>query len=243
MLYAPIYFSAEQLEKLYSAMAANMSVVDQKALDRTAEEYHTVLSRFSPMRGRYLEIGPDAGAFAGICLSRGGFDNALLFEPNEAVHDQLRRAVSSAPHELQEYFSPGKVADSSVDVAVMVHVLDHVLDPVALAAAVRRTLCPEGCLFLVTHDERSWLARLLRSRWPAYCLQHPHLFNRQTMVRTLKKAGFTDITTVASTNYFPVMFLIRQFLLAIRFPIPPLPELPWLRVGLRLGNFMTIARR
>jgi SAM-dependent methyltransferase len=242
MLYAPIYFSAEQLEQLYSGMAANMSVVDQEALDRTAEEYHAVLAGFSPMRGTYLEIGADAGGFAGICISRGAFDNALLFEPNEAVHDQLRRAVKSAPHEVQGYFSAGKVPDASVNVAVMIHVLDHVLDPVVLAAAVRRTLSPGGRLFLVTHDERSLLARLLRSRWPAYCLQHPHLFNRETMVRTLKAAGFTEITTVASTNYFPVMFLIRQFLLAIRLPIPPLPDLPWLRVGLRLGNFMTIAR-
>jgi SAM-dependent methyltransferase len=242
MLYAPVYFSDEQLKTLYSAMAANMSVVDQKALDRTADEYYAVLSRSSPMRGTYLEIGPDAGAFAGICTSKGAFDNAILFEPNVAVHAHLRRAVSACPHELQEYFSAGKVADKSVDVAVMVHVLDHVVDPVSLAAEVRRTLRPGGCLFLVTHDERSWLARLLRGRWPAYCLQHPHLFNRRTMIQTLQRAGYTNIKTVASTNYFPVSFLIRQLLLAVKLPTPPIPELPWLRVGLRLGNFMTIAR-
>lgn len=240
-LYSPAYFRGKQLEALYAEMAANMDVVDESALKRTAREYLGVLRNHASLRGVFLEIGPDVGAFAHECAAAGTFDEFLLFEPNTVVHDALRAAVGKPSQRIDHYFERGSVADGTVDVAAMVHVLDHVLDPVGLARDVLRTLKSSGCLMLVTHDERSLLARILRGRWPAYCLQHPHLFNRKSMVQTLKRAGFSRVVTVPSTNYFPVTFLIAQIALALRVPLPSLPELPWFRVGLKLGNFITIA--
>jgi hypothetical protein len=241
-LYAPAYFYEEQLQTLYSEMAANMDIVDESALDRTAAEYLTVLKRFSPLRGTFMEIGPDVGAFAGKAAQAGTFDTFRLFEPNLVVHDALRAAIGRPQQEVETYFTRDSVADATVDVAVMIHVLDHVLEPKQLASDIRKTLKPQGCLMLVTHDERSTLARILRGRWPAYCLQHPQLFNRKSMKTMLNAAGYSRVETVLSTNYFPVTFLISQLALALKVPLKGLPELPWLRVGLKLGNFITIAR-
>jgi SAM-dependent methyltransferase len=241
-LYSPAYFHERQLQTLYSEMAANMDIVDESALDRTAEEYLNVLKRFSPLRGTFMEIGPDVGAFAGKCAAAGSFDAFRLFEPNLAVHDALRAAIGRPQQTVEEYFTGESVADATVDVAAMIHVLDHVLEPKQLAKDIRRTLKPQGCLMIVTHDERSTLARVLRGRWPAYCLQHPQLFNRQSMKVLLNDAGYSRVDTVLSTNVFPVTFLIEQLALALKLPIKGLPKLPWLRVGLKLGNFITIAR-
>jgi hypothetical protein len=241
-LYAPTYLSDAQLETLYSQMAANMDIVDDSALNRTASEYFGQLRKYSPLHGTFLEIGPDVGAFARECAQKGSFTTYRLFEPNLAVHDDLRVAIGRPDNVVETYFTRDSVADGTVDVAVMIHVLDHVLEPKTLAADVLRTLKPTGCLMLVTHDERSTMARVLRGRWPAYCLQHPQLFNRKSMTTILQSAGYSRVTTVPSTNYFPVTFLIEQLALAFKIPLKGLPKLPWLRVGLKLGNFITIAR-
>ncbi len=242
LLYARAYFHDEQLGSLYAEQLANMSVVTSATLGRTAKDYLNHLRRFAPLSGTYLEIGPDTGIFAGQCKGAGKFDRMLLFEPNHAVHDALRTAVHGVDMSIEPYFQHDKVVEGSVNVATMVHVLDHVVDPIGLARLVRRTLKPDGVLFLVTHDERSLLARVLGGRWPAYCLQHPQLFNPRTMVRTLREAGYRDVRTIASTNFFPVAFLIQQLCLAAHIPEPHLPSWLSFDVGLRLGNFITVAR-
>lgn len=244
MLYSPTYLSEQQLDRLYASMPANMAEVAHQALDRTQRGYFEHLRSRCRMQGQFLEIGPDVGVFAEYCVQAGRFDKAWMFEPNLDAHAELRRRLSSVETQIStSLLDLSAVPDQSITVAAMIHVLDHLTDPVQFLKELLPKMSQTGTVLIVTHNERSVLARTLRKRWPAYCLQHPHLFNPSTIRSMLLGAGFKAVETERSTNFFPLSFLAKQALLAAgvdggdRLSFLPKFELP-----LKLGNIITVAK-
>lgn len=240
-LYNRDFFDQRQLTELYSAMLPNMAVVPESAIVATQRGYYDDAAPSVVAGGAYLEIGPDVGHLAREAARRGRFRHFWLFEPNRAVHADLRRAVGAMPATIQlDMTDLSAVPDASVSLAAMVHVLDHLLDPASMLRAVRAKLRQGGVLMIVTHNERSAMRRLLGRRWPVFCLQHPQLYNPRTIGRQLRQAGYGTVRVKRSRNVFPVDFLGRQALQAaglreVRLPLPRWP------VGLRLGNMLTLA--
>lgn len=242
LLYNPAYFTEAQLGELYGDMAPNMHVVANDAIVATQRGYFARAAASVRLDGGYLEIGPDAGHIVAEAAAKGSFDHFWLFEPNLAIHDTLRAATGGEPATLRaEMDDLSVVPDGSVGLAVMVHVLDHLLDPLTMLAQVRAKLKPGGTLMIVTHNERSLLRRLMGLRWPPFCLQHPELYNPETMRRLLTRVDFTGIAVERSLNYFPIDFLANNLFWAAGLRARRVP-LPSHRIGLRLGNILTFAR-
>lgn len=241
LLYAPVFFDGPQLADLYSSMAPNMDLVASEALAATQRGYFDAAAATAPLDGGYLEIGPDIGYIVAEAARRGSFDHFWLFEPNRAIHDQLRAAAGTAPATiLPDMDDLSAVPDGSVGLAVMVHVLDHLLDPLATLAQIRTKLRPGGTLMIVTHDEHSLLRRLMGVRWPPFCLQHPELYNPATMWNLLTRAGYGAVVVERSRNHFPIDFLARQAAWTVGVKLDRVP-LPSVSLGLRLGNILTLA--
>ncbi|MCB2061010.1 MAG: class I SAM-dependent methyltransferase [Novosphingobium sp.] len=242
LLYNPIYFDGDQLAELYGDMAPNMDAVSDEAILATQQGYFERAAQGTRLEGDYLEIGPDVGHIVAQAARSGDFGHFWLFEPNLAIHDALRVAVDGGPATLladMDDLSP--VPDGSVGLAVMIHVLDHLLDPLETLSQLRAKLRPGGGLMIVTHNERSLLRRVLGERWPPFCLQHPELYNPDTMRQLLERAGFTGISVERSRNHFPLSFLARQAAWAVGLKLGRVP-LPGWSVGLRLGNILTLAK-
>jgi len=242
MLYSPAYFSDEQLDILYGSMPANMAEVEPGSLERTQYGYFKAIPRDRIGDGDLLEIGPDIGVFSEYCVRAGNFKRAWMFEPNLRSHDELRHRLNATDVHISTSLTDlSRVPDGSVAVAAMIHVLDHLVDPVPFLQELRTKMRADGIAIIVTHNERSILARILGARWPAYCLQHPHLFNPASMRAMLREGGFQLSKTERSMNYFPLPFLVKQLLLAAKLNLPQ-PRLPALELPLKLGNFITLAQ-
>jgi hypothetical protein len=243
-LYCPDYFSPESLASLYADMPDNTAGQDVHMLRRTQARYAAIVRRAGFPPGDYLEVGPDIGLFAQSLLEGDGSRRLHLFEPNLAVWPQLRAALGAdrchLSGEMEDY---SQVPPSSVAVAVMVHVLDHILEPLDVARRLSRLLVPGGLLAVVTHDESSLMATALRSRWPAYCLQHPQLYRPASAGALLHQAGLRVEGTVKTVNEFPVGYLAEHGLAAFGLPHAWVGGLRGPALPLRLGNFMTLARR
>ncbi len=243
LLYCPTYFTPGQLTQLYADMAPNMDLVPSASLSATQSGYWHALKRTGVAAGDYLEIGPDIGYIVGHAAASGRFGHFWLFEPNGSVHNALARATGGRPHIISTEMNDfSAVPVGSVSVAVMIHVLDHLLDPMATLRAIRITLKPGGVLLIVTHNEKSLLCRATAMRWPPFCLQHPEIYNPDTISLMARTAGFSMVKVERSTNHFPLDFMVHQaaYGLGLKLGKLPLPKLP---LGLKLGNIQAIATR
>ena len=243
VLFTPKFFTESQLELLYSDLPPNMGSAGTDAIEATQLGYFHGATRGLDLNGGYLEIGPDVGHIARFAAQSGRFDRFWLYEPNEGVHPQLAKASQGLPHQISADMADlSGVPDGSIGLAVMVHVLDHLIDPGATLRQIHRKLRPDGALMIVTHNEKSLLRKVLGRRWPPFCLQHPELYNPQSIERLLTEHGYKQITVRRSVNHFPIRFLGQYAAHTLGLKLERVP-LPNVAIGLRLGNILTVARR
>lgn len=244
LLYAPHFFTLDQLSDLYADLAPNMlEVVTGDAIESTQASYWRAVRELKLPPGGYLEIGPDVGHIVRDAVREGDFSHFWLFEPNSKVHATLAEAAGSRPKTVSgEMDDLSPVPDGSIALAVMIHVLDHLLDPAEILRQIHKKLAPGGAIMIVTHNEKSALRRILGVKFPPFCLQHPELYNPKSIEALLKRTGYSDIRVRRSVNYFPIAFLVRQAAWTIGINLARWP-LPSRTVGLKLGNMISIGRR
>lgn len=244
MLYNQKFFSAEKLSELYSSMPDNTAGQNIANLTKTQQAYFHFLSSLATMKGTYLELGPDIGLLTQAASAGGKFTEFHLCEPNRSVHDRLASTVGNSKYVIHtDLFDLSAIPDNSVDVITAVHVLDHLLDPVVMTRQLHSKLKPGGVMLVVTHDERSLLARFLGRKWPAHCLQHPHLFNVRSTKEFLSRNGFDVEETRKSLNHFTFDYLFTHLMWSLGIGKVTLPRWMAFTLPLRLGNIMTVARK
>lgn len=242
LLFTPIFFRIDQLRALYEQMPPNMDIVPMAALVKTQKEYFEELKKFSPLKNGYIEIGPDIGIFTENCSKAGGFDNYWLCEPNKDVAAALAKSVGNNRFTIiEDMFGFNQIPNQSAGVAVMIQVLDHLLDPVATLSELRMKLLPDAKLLIVCHNEQSFLRKIVRWRWPAFCLQHPQIYNPNSIANLLEKAGYKVNSIEKTKNYFEFSFLIKHLLWAFSIKVKSVPSVFNFMIGLRLGNIVTVA--
>jgi len=241
-LYCPIFFNNDHLSELYKQMPANMDEVPLPALKKTQKGYFNFLKKNSELNGNFMEIGPDIGLFTNFAVKEGSYKKFFLYEPNINVKEDLASVVSnkdfSIVHEMEDF---SEIEDNSIDTIVIIHVMDHLLDPVPYLKKLNKKLKKNGKLLIVTHNEKSLLRFIFKDKWPAFCLQHPQLYNLKTTVNLLQETGFKCVKQSRTKNYFKISFLIKHVLWAIGIKTKKIPDFFGLTLGLRLGNIITIA--
>ena len=241
MLYAPEHFTKKQLNNFYKKLVPNMDQVPKKLLQETQYEYFKLLRKWSSLEGNYLEVGPDIGLFTHYCVQKGNFNHYWLFEPNNLVTPKLKSLLKNKNFTISPIIEKIDKVNKDLSTVIIIHVLDHLLEPKKILTKLRAKMKPGGLILIVTHDESSIMRKILGWRWPAFCLQHPQLFNYKTTEFILNESGFNVLEQSKSKNYFEISFLIKNLLWVFGIKIQKLPK--WLNfsVGLKLGNIITIA--
>ncbi|NDH66426.1 MAG: class I SAM-dependent methyltransferase [Gammaproteobacteria bacterium] len=245
LLYCTQYFYAEQLANLYQNMPDNTADVDLSSLRKTQYGYfQTLLPYLDNLHGDYFEMGPDIGLFTEHVLKTNQFEKIWLAEPNRAVWLHLQQLLKTQPSQLfSDMVQEDPIPNAVLGAAVMIHVLDHVLDPVDVLQHLHAKMRDGGILAIVTHDESSLLANLLKKRWPAYCLQHPQLYRPKSIKHLLEKAGFKVLEVQKTYNHFPFGYLLNHLVWALGFKKKIFPDWKKLQLPLKLGNIITIATK
>jgi hypothetical protein len=138
-------------------------------------------------------------------------------------------------------FGFSQIPDQCAGAAVMIQVLDHLLDPVATLIELRAKLLPHAKLLIVTHNEQSLLRKMVGWRWPAFCLQHPQIYNPNSISKLLEKAGFRVNSINKTKNFFEFSFLLKHLLWAFGIKVKSVPSIFNFTIGLKLGNIATVA--
>jgi SAM-dependent methyltransferase len=146
--------------------------------------------RHLPKRTALLDAGCGNGEFA-LRMARIGWQ-AHGLEPDPVAAEIARAAgvpVVNTPLEDAE------LPPRHFDAITMSHVIEHLHDPAAALQKCRRSLRPDGLLWIATPNLDSLGHRSFRSDWlhldPP---RHLILFDRQALERLLVQSGFGPLT-------------------------------------------------
>jgi hypothetical protein len=238
LLYCPVFFSEEALASLYSSMPDNTSVGGLEGTRRTQAGYAELFDEAN-VKEPFLDIGADIGLLT-EAVQGATKTSAVCIEPNESVWPEIRERLGEKVgiHKSIGDLLPG-VMFSQIGA---VHVLDHLLEPKKLLREAGQVSVDSGELLLVVHNEKSMLRRLLANKWPPFCLQHPQLFNPDTLRSILGSAGWSTRKIGRTTNYVSLGNGINNAMGLIgRGSFVLSPRLSDITVPVRTGNMYALA--
>tara|TARA_B100000787_G_C16195897_1_gene300816 strand:- start:227 stop:1123 length:897 start_codon:yes stop_codon:yes gene_type:complete len=238
-LYNKNFPDENSLQTLYSKQDDNIISGDIKLDLKTKINYLIQLKNLFSSNARnlkILEIGADNGSF--LKLIRNDYIHYELYalEPNANMQKSLNEVAKKIFRNINDIDSAIKF-----DLIIGIHVFDHLPNINSYIQKLNSHLHTDGYIFGVVHNEKSFLAKILKKRWPAYRLQHPHLFNHFSLNNLLYKSKFEKIFIKRTKNFFSVGFLINQLALAIFKVKINLPN--FFSIGLKLGNFSFLYKK
>ncbi len=191
VLFNKKFFSSKKLAELYASMPDNTGGQGLGNISKTQRSYFNFLKKQNFAKGDYLELGPDIGLFSRNVINHGGFEKYYFIEPNRAVHPQLKKVLGNKTAFIStDIFNLESIPNNSLSLVVLIHVLDHLIQPKEMIEAINQKMVKGGIILIVTHDEKSLLTKILKKKWPPFCLQHPQLFNVKTIKKLLSNCGF-----------------------------------------------------
>lgn len=243
LLYCRNYFTNDQLTSLYTSMGDNSAGVADAVLERTQRGYYNFLDKVGYSKsGNYLELGPDTGLLSKNFAAFGA-SKMTLIEPNHDVRDQLRASTSECNRvEILDDLSD-IAAENVFDTITGIHVYDHLVKLREELSVISKLANSNSRILIVVHDESSLLRRLINTKWPPFCLQHPQLFNPSTIEKALLQAGFHEIEIAKSTNWFPITHIWKMVCSLFGIRGDWLTILPKTEIPLRLGNMIIVAQK
>jgi Zn-finger protein len=242
MLYCPWYFSNSQLKELYSDMPDNLLGEDKSVISRTQSGYVKQIARKVSQVDTYLEIGPDIGLVTNAIVKKFHPNTVLLFEPNLSVHSQLE--LSAKPSKSIKIYPDTHFSESHrPNLIVGVHVYDHLLDPLGELKILFNSSASKSAIAIVVHNEKSVLRKLLNSKWPPFCLQHPQLYSRKTLKDLLERAGWQNITFKSTVNWFSLDYFVKTGASVLGLNPKYFFFVPKIQIPFRLGNMICFAEK
>ncbi len=240
LLYCPWYFTKEQIAVLYSEMPDNTMGEDKSTVSKTQSAYAKWILRDGVKADAYLEVGPDIGLVSRAITSLSSPKKISFIEPNLSVRKELRDSVSDVSSvEIVDFIENLKNRDFNLIVGV--HVYDHLLDPIQDLRNIYARAGEGASLSIVVHNEKSSLRKILKAKWPPFCLQHPQLYNPKTLSKLLEKSGWTARKIEKSTNWYHLQYFIGMGFSVLGVKDRVSRYLPDIEFPIRLGNLICLA--
>lgn len=221
-------------------MPDNTSVSGERDSARTQQGYVKFLPQGSTNKS-YLEIGADIGLLASEIHKRFSITNIDAVEPNLGVHKELSENLNN---NVGIYTDSSQLpAGKTYDKIAAIHVVDHLLDPLQELSRIASHMDQNSNFLIVVHNEKSVLRRLLKQKWPPFCLQHPELYSRKTISAILTKSGLHAFKISRTSNYIGLNHGVSLMQTIGLFPKNKTPRLPKISFPIRLGNIAIIATK
>jgi SAM-dependent methyltransferase len=195
-----------------------------------AATYGQLLREFIPRvpHGRGLDVGAGDGAFMKVLLEL-GLEDVAGVEPSRA-------ALADAEPEIRALIREGMFRaedfeDEGFGVVSCLQTVEHLSDPLTTFREMHGLLQEGGVLFVVCHDRRAPLNRVLGRRSPIYDVEHLQLFGRRSLQVLLERAGFRDVDIQRFSNRYPLRYWLRLAPLRRRAKLRVIAALDRARLG------------
>ena len=210
LVYANPAPNSAALEQAYDSAAFDTSAESSSAARTYAIYLKSILDDLTDRDGA-LDIGTGDGAFLEELLAA-GFRNVQGVEPSEApiatAKPHLRALIRHAPFRSADYET------EQSRLVTCFQTIEHVSNPLELCRDIFRITKPGGAVFLVCHNRRGLLNRVLGEKSPIFDIEHLQLFSPASVRALLEAAGFKNIRVRPIVNRYSLNHWTRML------PIP-----------------------
>jgi hypothetical protein len=159
-----------------------------------------------------------------------------------SLHSQLKESAKPTKS-INIYTSHTNIEPHKPDLCVGVHVYDHLLTPLVELQDLSNSSAPGAKIAIVVHNEKSLLRKVLSKKWPPFCLQHPQLYNKKSLIHILNKAGWVTISVKPTTNWFSLDHFVKMGASVLGLNPKYFFFVPKIQIPFRLGNMICIAEK
>ncbi len=202
------------------------------------DSWFKIIKRYKT-KGHLLDIGAGSGILVEKAMAQ-GFD-ALGIEPS---HWLVAQAHKHHLPVIQGIF-PHPDYRRNPTVVTITEVIEHIKNPRELLQHVHAILENDGIVLMVTPDVGSCVATLLGKWWWHFRLAHIGYFNKESMRRMAKEAGFEIVHFSRPAVYLNCQYVLER--LAKYLPFVKWIKLPnkvqaW-EIPINLGDSMLCVLR
>ena len=244
LLYASEIYDEEYSNQLYNESSFDYS----SELKGLTKSYSVTLKEgiklLKNTKENFLEIGCGNGFMLAEAL-RLGFKNVKGIEPS-------REAITFADNKIMNFiqhgiFDENQIEKDKYDIVFIAMIIEHVVDSNKFLESIYKILKPGGIIICICHNERHFLAKILKERHPIINDEHVAVFNEKALNLIFKKNKFIDIRIKNLKNYYSLSYWLKMT------PLPSfikklfnktlMPFLKDLVVGFKAGNQYLIAKK
>ena len=187
------------LRQLYSDENYRCEELAVRSPDRCFVELD-VLSRIQRQLrgGRILDVGCGAGHFL-ACAKQSGFEGCgIEVASHSAQFARTSYDLKVAPS-LETLGEPAE----SFDVVTLIGVIEHIQQPLQFLRAVQQFVKPNGFVFILTDNHRSWMHWLMKERFPWIIPpEHLQLFSPRAISVLFEQSGLQLIEISSKETIF-----------------------------------------
>lgn len=214
----------------------------QEEIDDLKESYAYYLERIKlASKKNFLEIGCGNGFFLEKALEL-GFENVVGVEPSiEAVNQS---AVKD--NIIVDVFKAGLFPDNQFDVICMFQTFDHVSSPNEFLTDCYKCLKKDGIILAINHNIGALTAKFLGERCPMIDIEHPILYDKNTLREIFVKNNFKVEKVFSVKNNYPIYYWIKLLPFPKRLKsvlVKIFSNMKGLKLKLSAGNMGIVAKK
>ena len=243
LLYANEIFDIDFINKLYEDSKFEY-INEIKGIKKSYSNCIKYVDKFQSIKDNFLDIGCGNG-FLLQDAKQNGYQNVHGSEISKI-------AISMADANIKDNiipgpFDPSNYNENSFDLICFAQILEHV-DPNKFLKDIYKILKPGGFVLGITHNEKHFLAKILKNKHPIINDEHICIFNKSTLKKIFNKHNYKIITIKDLRNFYTLSYWIKMFPLFPRFKnamhfITKIFFINKLNIGLKAGNIFIISQK
>jgi len=201
-----------------------------------------------------IEPSKDAISFADDkiknFIQHGIFDENYI--ENVKGIEPSKDAISFADDKIKNFiqhgiFDENYIENEKYDLVFIAMIIEHVVDSNKFLENIYNVLKPGGVVICICHNERHFLAKILKENHPIINDEHVAVFNEKALNLIFKKNKFSDVKVRNLKNYYSLGYWLKMM------PIPVIIKnllnktimlfLKKLIIGFKAGNQYLIAKK
>ena len=211
LLYASEIYDEEYSNQLYNESSFDYSSELEGLTKSYSETLKEGIKLLENSKENFLEIGCGNGFMLQEAL-RLGFKNVKGIEPS-------KDAISFADNEVKNFiqhgiFDENQIENEKYDLVFIAMIIEHVVDSNKFLESIYKVLKPGGIVICVCHNERHFLAKILKEKHPIINDEHVAVFNEKALNLIFKKNKFLDVKVRNLKNYYSLSYWLKMM------PIP-----------------------